>query len=50
MSIHRTTVTIPEKSLKEYCVPTLHYLKEPILFPNPGVREYQFDGDLINIT
>ena len=30
MSIHRTTVTIPEKSLKECSAPTLHYLKEPI--------------------
>ena len=49
MSIHRTTVKIPEKALKEYCAPTLHYLNEPILFPNPGVREYQFDGELINI-
>ena len=49
MSIHRTTVKISEKALKEYCAPTLHYFKEPILFPNPGVREYQFDGELINI-
>ena len=49
MSINRTTATIPEKALKEYSAPTLHYLKEPILFPNPGVREYQFDGELINI-
>ena len=39
MSIHRTTVKIPEKALKEYCAPTLHYLKEPILFPNPGDRK-----------
>ena len=50
MSIHRTTVKIPEKALKEYCAPTLYYLKEPILFPNHGVREYQFDGELINIA
>ena len=49
MSINRTTVMIPEKALKEYSAPTLHYLKEPILFPNPGVREYQFNGELINI-
>ena len=49
MSINRTTVRRAEKTLKEYCAPSLYNLKEPILFPNPGVREYQFDGELLNM-
>ena len=32
MSINRTTATIPEKALKEYSAPTLHYLKNLYYF------------------
>ena len=47
MSIHRTTPKKPEKTLREYSAPNSAFLKQPIEFPNPGVREYRFDGEII---
>ena len=49
MSIYRTTPMKPEKTLKEYSAPSSEFLKQPIEFPNPGVREYRFDGGIIKI-
>ena len=39
MSICRTTPKKPEKTLREYNAPSSEFLKQPIEFPNPGVRE-----------
>ena len=49
MSIYRTTPKKPEKTLREYSAPNSAFLKQPIEFPNPGVREYRFDGEIIKI-
>ena len=49
MSINRTTVRRAEKTLKEYCAPSLYNLKEPILLLDPGVRGYQFYAVLLHI-
>ena len=49
MSIYRTTPMKPKKTLREYSAPSSEFLKQPIEFPNPGVREYRFDGGIIKI-
>ena len=49
MSIYKKTPLKPEKTLQEYSAPSSEFLKQPIEFPNPGVREYQFDGGIIKI-
>src|SRR4051812_15868886 len=46
MSIHRKTPEKPEKTLREYSAPNSAFLKQPIEFLNPGVREYRFDGEI----
>ena len=49
MYIYRTTPMKPKKTLREYSAPSSEFLKQPIEFPNPRVREYQFDGGIIKI-
>ena len=49
MSIHRTTPKKPEKTLREYNALNSAFLKQPIEFPNPRVREYRVDGEIIKI-
>ena len=49
MSITRTTPRKPEKTLREYSAPNSAFLKQPIEFPNPRVRDFQFDMEIIKI-